>query len=122
MLGLNLKAQIWQINQSSDDSVGGSVTTGTVAYTNVPIRLSARRPSQASLEAGLEVNRITDAIINGKGLTLRERDEIEITWPVDDPYYGERFRITGIQLDSRRKQIGHTELTLSRIERSRSQQ
>jgi len=122
MYGLNLKAQIWQMNQAGDDSVGGSVITGTVAYTDVAVRLSARRPSQASLEAGLEVNRIIDCILVGKGLTINERDEIEVTFPTTHPYFGERLRVTGLQLDSRRRNTGHTELTLSRIERSRSQQ
>ncbi len=110
------------MNQGTDDVVGGSVITGTIAYQDVRIRLEARRPSQISLEQGLEVNRILDAVLVGRGLTINERDEIQITWPVTHPYFNERFRITGIQVDSMRRNYGHTELTLSRIERSRSQQ
>ena len=120
--GLNLKATIHTMSHSADDDIGGALITGTVAYQDVAIRLSASRPTQASLEAGLEVDRVFDAVIVGRGVILNERDEIEITWPIGHPYYLERFRITGFQLDGRRRPFGHTAMTLSRIERSRSRQ
>lgn len=120
--GLNLKIDIYQINYAEDDASGGAVITGTLAYSDVPARLSARMPSQQSLEAGLEVNRLIDMSIQGNGITLNERDEIEVTWPTTHPYFGERFRNIGLQLDGMRRQYGHHEYTLSRIERSRSQQ
>lgn len=120
--GLNLAVTLWRINYQDDDVVGGAIVTGTNVYIDLPARITARRPSQASLEAGLEVNRIFDAVIVGKGLTINERDEIEVTWPIEHPYYGERFRITGIQLDGRRRRYGHTTMTLQRKERSRARQ
>lgn len=120
MLGLNLKVSFIQNSNVGDDSSGGAIITGTVAYSDIPIRLSARRPSQQALEQGLEVDRIFDMIIVGQSLSLNERDEVQVTSPVDSPYLNEQFRIMGIQHDSRRK--GHTEFTLSRIERSRSEQ
>lgn len=88
----------------------------------LPARLHARRPSQAALETGLEVERLFDIIVNTQSLVVNERDEVEYEWPTDSPYYGERFRILGIQHDTRRPTRGHTEMTLSRIERSRSRQ
>lgn len=122
MQGLNLTISIHQNNYAADDDVGGAVITGTVAYSGVAARVSARRPTQQALEQGLEVNRLFDCIINGQGVTVRERDEIEVTGPLDSPYYGERMRVLGIQHDSRLPVRGHTELTLSRIERARSRQ
>jgi len=122
MLGLNLKVSIIQNSYQGDDESGGAVITGTVAYSNVAARLSARRPSQQSLEQGLEVDRIFDMIIVGQGLSINERDEVRVDLPTDSPYYLEEFRILGIQHDSRRPSRGHTEFTLSRIERSRSEQ
>lgn len=121
MHGLNVKISFIQNSCSDDDDVGGAVITGTVSYAGIAARLSARRPSQQALEAGLEVNRIFDLIIP-KQLALNERDEVQVTWPTDSPYYNEQFRIMGIQYDSRRSGRGHTEFTLSRIERSRSEQ
>lgn len=122
MLGLNCKVSFHSNSYGDDDDVGGAQVTGSSAYTDVPGRLSARRPSQAALETGLEVERLFDLIINTQSLALHERDEVEYTWPTDSPYYGERFRILGIQHDSRRPGRGHTEMTLSRIERSRRRQ
>lgn len=120
--GLNLKIDIIRMNQAGDDDVGGAVYSGTVYYNDLAARISARRPSQAALESGLEVDRIFDMVIIGKGLTINERDEVEVKWPLEHPYYGERFRITGFQLDGRRQPYGHRQFTLSRIERSRSRQ
>lgn len=122
MLGLNIKVQFIQNNYAGDDESGGAVITGTVAYLNTPARISARRPSQQALEQGLEVERIFDMIAVGQGLSLNERDEVQVTSPSDSPYFNEQFRIMGIQYDSRRPGYGHTELTLSRIERSRGEQ
>lgn len=120
MHGLNITVSFIQNNYASDDDVGGAVLTGTVAYTGIKGRLSARRPSQQALEAGLEVNRLFDFIVPGQSLSLNERDEMQVTAPAASPYLNERFRIMGIQHDSRRPNRGHTEFTLSRIERSRS--
>lgn len=120
--GLNLKVSIIQNNQGTDDLVGGSVITGTVVHQDVRIRIEATRPTQQSLEQGLEINRILNAVLVGKGITVNERDEVQVTWPETHPYFNERFRIMGIQPSSERPKYGHTEFSLSRIERSRSQQ
>lgn len=120
--GLNLKVSIIQNNQAADDSVGGSIITGTVVHQDVWIRIEATRPTQAALDVGLEVNRVLNAILVGKGITVNERDELQVTWPETHPYFNERFRVTGIQVSSERSKYGHTEFTLGRIERSRSQQ
>lgn len=122
MLGLNVKVKFYNNTSVSDDDAGGAVLVENLAYSNIRARLSARRPSQQALEQGLEVNRLFDMIIVGQSLVINERDEVEVTFPSDSPYYGERFRIMGIQHDSRRAGIGHTELTLSRIERARAVQ
>lgn len=122
MLGLNLKVSIINNTYSGDDGVGGAVITGTVAYTNVLARISPRRPTQAALEAGLEVERLFDMIVIGQGLNVNERDEVYVTWPLDHPFYNDHYRILGIQHDSRRPNIGHTEFTMARIDRSRARQ
>lgn len=120
--GLNIKVRVWQMNNDSDDIVGGAMITGTVLHDNVCARLTARRPSQMSLEAGLETDRFFDMVIGCDATGVNERDEIEFIWPLDHPYFEERFRIMGIQLDGRRRPHGHTQMTLSRIERSRRRQ
>lgn len=122
MLGLNCRVSFIRNTYQGDDASGGAIITGTVVYSNIPGRLSARRPSQQSLEQGLEVDRIFDFITVGQSLNVDERDEIRYDSPTTSPYYQEEFRILGIQYDSRRPKTGHTEYTLSRIERSRGEQ
>lgn len=119
MLGLNTQVTFYQWQYIADDPVGGATGTYAAFYANTPARISARRPSQQSLEAGLEVVRVFDMITRGQIEAIYEKDEVEVTAPAGSPYYGERFRITGLQHDSRRAGIGHTEWTLERIERSR---
>jgi hypothetical protein len=120
--GLNLKVTVHRLSQSTDDASGGAMFTGTVQYQDIAARLAARMPSQQALEQGLEVDRLIDMSIVGRGLTVNERDEVEVTWPIDHPYFGERFRVVGLQVDGRRPAHGHREFTLSRIERGRGQQ
>jgi hypothetical protein len=119
--GLNIKIDVWRMSTAADDEVGGAVVTGTVAYQDLAARLSPRRPSQLMLEQGLETERIFDLIVTGHDVTMRERDEVEVTWPPDHPLYANRFRVVGVQYPSRRSKYGPLQFTLSRIERSRSQ-
>jgi hypothetical protein len=120
--GLNIKVSIWQMNNADDDDVGGAVITGTLAYQDVLARLTARRPSQVSLEAGLETDKFFDMVLIGRGVSVDERDEIQVTSPNFHPFFNDRFRIMGIQKSGQRRDYGHTQMTLSRIVRSRSQQ
>lgn len=116
--GLNIRADIWRINQAADDAVGGAVLTGTVAYPNLLMSIYSRRPSQQSLEQGLEVPALFDATTKACGVDIRERDEIEVSCPPSHPYYGMRFRVMGVALPKRRRG-GEQHLTLSRIRQSR---
>lgn len=118
--GAILTARIWRMLPGTDDSVGGAMITGTPVYT-VPFAIAARRPSQESLEQGLEVRKIFDGTTRLCGVTLYERDEVEVTCPPNHPYYGLRFRITGVQ-PSKRRNGAEQHCTLERIERSRRQQ
>lgn len=91
--GLNLKCNIWSIGYQPDDEVGGAVTTGTVAYENVMLSLQENRVEQLLLQQGLETQKTFSANICPGNLDIRERDELEVTFPPNHRYYGERFRI-----------------------------
>lgn len=119
--GLNLKATLWRMNTLADDSVGGSMVSGTPVYSNLPVAIAAKRPTQQSLEQGLEVEAIYDLTARQCNITIYERDEVEITCPANHPYYGLRFRILGIQ-PPKRYRDGAQHCTLSRIRQSRRQQ
>lgn len=120
--GLNVKVKIWRMTPDADDDVGGAQITGTVAYADLAARLTTRRPSQLLLEQGLETDKVFDLAVQGHGLTIYERDEVEVTWPTDHLQYSQRFRILGVQPAGRRQLYGPMQFTLSRIVRSRSRQ
>jgi hypothetical protein len=118
--GFNLRGTIWRMNQDTDDEVGGAMITGTPVANNLLMALYSNRPTQASLEQGLETPAIFDATVKC-GIVVYERDEIEVTCPSNSPHYGLRFRVMGVQV-ARRTRAGEQHLTLSRIRRSRRQQ
>jgi len=119
--GLNLKATLWRMNTATDDSSGGAMITGTPVYSNLLVAISAKRPTQQSLEQGLEVEAIYDLTARQCNVAIYERDEVEVTCPPNHPYYGLRFRIIGVQVP-RRYREGAQHCTLSRIRQSRRQQ
>ena len=120
--GLNIRVDIWRMTDNADDSVGGALITGTVVYEAIRAAMSPRRPTQAALEAGLETNAIYDFTAQLRGITLFERDEVEVVLPVDHELAAKRFRIVGVQPSRRHGRQGHQHATLSRIRESRSQQ
>lgn len=115
--GLNLRGNIIRMNQATDDEVGGAVLSGTVVGNNFLMAIYSRRPSQMSLEQGLETDAIFDATVKC-GVVIYERDELEVTCPTQSPHYGLRFRVMGVQ-PARRLRAGEQHLTLSRIRQSR---
>ncbi len=120
--GLNLKADIIRISYGDDDEVGGAVVTGSCVYSDLAVAISPRRPSQSSLEQGLEVPGLYDLTCRAKSVTLFERDEVQVTWPLDHPHYSCRFRIVGVQPPRGRAKYRSQHATLSRIDYSRSRQ
>lgn len=119
--GLSLKATIWRMNTAADDEQGGAMITGTPAYSDLPVAIASRRPTQISLEQGLEVEAIYDLTARQCDITIYERDEVEVTCPSDHPYYNLRFRVIGVQPPKRYRQ-GAQHCTLSRVRQSRRQQ
>jgi hypothetical protein len=99
-LGSNLRCNIWSINYASDDEVGGAVTTGTVSYEYVQMSLQELPREQLLLQQGLEVQNTFQSIVFPGTYIIKERDELEIVFPPNHHYYGERFRITGVQYSS----------------------
>lgn len=119
--GLNLQVNVIRMIEGTDDVVGGVSITGTVVY-DLPASIASRRPTQQSLEQGLETEAIYDLTMNLKDITLWERDVIEVTHPKGHPYYNLTFRIMGVQPGKRRPKYSQQHVTLSRIRRSRRNQ
>lgn len=124
--GLNLVARIWDYKYdlgSGDDIVGGAVPSGTVLQENVPCRVASMKPTQAILEQGIETLELYTGVVANYTVQIENNHELEITAPINSPYYGEHFRIIG---DPRRTSThssdsrGFLMLTLRRVEHSRT--
>jgi len=98
--GLNSRVRVWRMSNIDDDTVGGARVSGTVLHDYVRARIEANPEEQILLQQGLEAPRTFNALIVPGNIDIRERDEIEVMKPVDHIYYGERFRVVGIQFSS----------------------
>ncbi len=94
--GLNQTVRIWRFSYPTDDEVGGSRPSGTVLYESVLARKVTHMPDSVFLEQGIETVKVSRFMLWPATLTIKEKDEIEITSPSNDLDYGKRFRIVGI--------------------------
>jgi len=122
--GLNLRVTVWRMVEQTDDDVGGAMISGTPYLEHQDARIAALKPHPLLMQQGLEVDSLFRCLLRGSHQDVREYDEIEVVWPTQHKYYGQRFRIKKVQEDSlhpldRRNMM---EFVLSRIEYSRSEQ
>lgn len=122
--GQNLRCSILRETQSTDDAIGGAMMTGTVAYEDVDIRMEEQPTQQLLLQQGLETIKTFEATIVPGTLVIKERDEIEITFPVEDVRYGNRYRIINTRPTSfnTRDPRSYISVTMVRSERAHKQQ
>ena len=109
--GLNLKIRVWRMGNLDDDEVAGARISGTVSYESVYARFEQPAPNFLLLQQGLEVTDTIQCTCRPPNLNIKERDEVEVIFPLNHPLYGKKLRITSIQLsdlhpsDSRGKLI-----------------
>lgn len=92
--GCNTKVRIWRITTPDDDSSGGALISGTILYENVPARIQQQPEQMLLLQQGLETLKVFTANVYPGTLDIRERDELEVTFPANYQIYGQRMRIT----------------------------
>jgi hypothetical protein len=99
--GLNLVVSIWRFIDT-DDSVGGSVPSGTTVYKNVQGRridhlVHIRKiPQLEAQQQGLESGRYNLFELQPATIDVRENDEIQITNPPNNWDYLHYFRVISI--------------------------
>jgi hypothetical protein len=123
--GQNLRCTIWRMaTTSSDDAIGGAMITGSSVYTGKNIRLEEQPVQQLLLQQGLETVKTFEATLTPGDLVVYERDEIEITFPIEDIRYGNRYRIINVRPSSfnTRDPRSYIGLTLVRSVRAHKQQ
>lgn len=121
--GLNMRFTIWRMaTVAGDDVVGGAIPTGTAVYTEVRGRMEGRPTSQVFLEQGLETDHLSRILVRPASMDIRERDEIEVTFPPGHFNIDERFRIVGVKRGALHPRDGRGALNLdvSQIVRSRA--
>lgn len=121
--GANCLTTIWRMVNYADDAVGGAQITGSSVYTGVQTRLDPRPTTvwEQMMEAqGYETQRGFTAIVVPSSLDIHERDEMEVTAPVDHKHYGDRFRIISVEYASHniRDPRNYVTLTLVRSVRA----
>lgn len=123
--GLNLLCEIWDYNYPEDDDIGGSQPSGTMLYSNVPIRIAANRPTQQIREQGIIGVDTYIGVVHNFTLDIENNNEILVTAPPSSHYYDKRFRVIG---DVQRTSMGASDsrgyiiLNLQRVERGRELQ
>ena len=91
--GLNAFALIRKIAQSTDDSSGGSVITGTVVHENVGIRIQQQPEEPLLLQQGAEILKTFTALCTPVTLDIDENYEIEVTAPITYYLYGKPLKV-----------------------------
>ena len=123
--GWNLRVEVIRREKQADDAIGGAVYQNVVVYEQLRASLSANRPTQASLEQGLETNAVYDftcqANYRRENVTICERDVLRVVWPVSSPLYGLKLRVTGVQLPRSRTKYAPLHATTVRVRDSRNE-
>ena len=93
--GFNIKVKVWRVSFDTDDEVGGAMVTGSYVYNDVRARLHEKPVEHAFLQQGLEVRKTFQMTVKPSTLLIYDRDEVEISWPPEHRFYGQRFRVMG---------------------------
>ena len=91
--GLNVYALIRKIAQSTDDSSGGSIITGTVVHENVRMRIQQQPEEPLLLQQGVEILKTFTALCTPVTLDIDENYEIEVTTPITYYLYGKPLKV-----------------------------
>lgn len=120
--GLNAKCSIYR-DTVTDDNIGGAVPISGLVYSDVKCRISSVRPTQFAREQGIETPKLYNVVIWPADYAIRENDDFYLTSPSNHELYHKLMPIEGVQIDSIHPNDSrrHTELTLSRIVRSRTE-
>ena len=95
--GHNQLAKIYRYTNPNDDSIGGSLPSGTMIHDSVLVRISPINPTIALLEQGLETVKLFKTSVSYNAADLEENDEFLVYEPPESWYNQKRFRVIGVQ-------------------------
>lgn len=121
--GFNIKLDIYR-ETWADDVIGGATGTSSVVYRDVRARIHATAPDQQVYPMGLGTIRPFTVTVSPHTLTLYEKDEIVVVYPITHPYYNQRFRVDGVTIGNNHPsdRRGLIILNVSRDERAHANQ
>ncbi len=102
--GLNRVCELITFSYPQDDSVGGSVPSGTVLYERLSARIEANMPTQALIDQGLQVVETWQVLVFPGNIDAGVNDQLRFTAPVNDWFFNKKFRIVGITRSSNHPQ------------------
>lgn len=124
LAGNYLTTKLWRFQaNTSDDSVGGSVPSGTILKDPVFARIEQMKATQVLLEQGLEIPDMFQGYLTytGEPLDLQHNDVLEVTNPPTAIYYQKKFRIVGYRHSSHQDIRRFVEVTMKRHEITRTE-
>jgi len=98
--GTNMWGNFLRLTYTSDDDVGGADPTGTILHEHISGRIEEIPANTLLTQQGLETKKQFTGVFWGHQLSFREQDQFEVTSPPNHAYYGKRFRVIRVNLDS----------------------
>jgi hypothetical protein len=98
--GMNIRIRVWKVTNEPDDRIGGAVLSGTIIHDNVPARFEETKQEMLLLQQGYEVSQIFSCITHAVSPMYKEKDEVEVIFPENHPFYHEFLQVKGIQFTS----------------------
>ena len=122
--GYNQLARIIDIDYLPDDSIGGSVPTGTMIYDNLLVLVDPLKPTTALLEQGIETVKLFETAVSARASNIKENNQLIIYAPEESPYFNQTFRVVAVRHPSMRPNDPRSQIiiTLKRFEDAHSNQ
>ena len=96
--GLTCRVNVWKMVNLADDSTGGAVITGTLAYENVQASIVETTQQILMNQQGYEMPSVFNVIAKIPHKDINERDVIEVVAPYNHALIGKWLKVTGVHL------------------------
>lgn len=122
ILGGNIRVNVYRMTPQTDDYVGGAMISGSVVYNSIPMRMQGNADEQVLLQQGYETLRTYTFTVSRGGLDIRERDELQVVFPPDYPYYNDKFRVMNVRYSDLNDARKYMILSVQRSVRAHTEQ
>ena len=110
--GYNQLARVWRFTYPNDDSIGGSVPSGTIIHDSLLVRIEAIKPTMVLLEQGMETVKLFKTAVSYIAKDVKENDELVVYEPQESFYANQFFRVISVQHASLRPNDPRSQVTI----------